>query len=233
MNSFLAGDENRLSTLAGVKRLMNREQYPKNLYKDVYGEEFDRPVTEDILKGADAAVESLPETLREIVKLYYIDHKTQKEISEIVGISSDSVRYYREKGVRMLRHPKRSALIKWGLIGGMDELWRRIETLETRVEILEKIEQPERAPEGAGEESWDIPLLKAGFSVRTFNCLMRRGCSTLEAVAELAEKGGLIGIRNFNKKCIIEVLEKLKTLTGRDYSDIYKEYLQETNNDRN
>jgi DNA-directed RNA polymerase subunit alpha len=54
----------------------------------------------------------------------------------------------------------------------------------------------------------DIPIEDVEFSVRTFNCLKKESINTLGELIQRAE-GELLNIRNFGKRSLDEVLEKL------------------------
>lgn len=82
-------------------------------------------------------------------------------------------------------------------------------------------QMPQAAPEaaaaevGAGAPSFDStldrPIEELDFSVRTFNCLKKEGVNTLRALVQRTPED-LLDIRNFGKRSLEEVVEKLAGL---------------------
>jgi DNA-directed RNA polymerase subunit alpha len=74
----------------------------------------------------------------------------------------------------------------------------------------------ELAPAEAGggpayDSALDRPIEELDFSVRTFNCLKKEGINTLRALAQRTPED-LLDIRNFGKRSLEEVVEKLAGL---------------------
>lgn len=98
------------------------------------------------------------------------------------------------------------------------------------------VEMPDRGREevgaegvGAGEvydRTLDRPIEELDFSVRTFNCLKKEGISTLRALTQRTPEE-LLDIRNFGKRSLEEVTEKLEgtelVLAGSDPAEAGKE----------
>lgn len=63
-------------------------------------------------------------------------------------------------------------------------------------------------PEGAGSQAPDARIEELDFSVRTFNCLKKANILTISELVQTTE-AELMQIRNFGKKSLIEVREKL------------------------
>lgn len=66
-----------------------------------------------------------------------------------------------------------------------------------------------------------MPLEAMDLSVRSYNCLKRRGMNTLGQVMDVARNGDLVHVRNLGRKSIEEVLNKIRVITGEDYSALY------------
>ena len=66
-----------------------------------------------------------------------------------------------------------------------------------------------------------MPLEAMDLSVRSYNCLKRRGLNTLGLVMDVARNGDLVHVRNLGRKSIEEVLNKIRVITGEDYSALY------------
>ena len=65
------------------------------------------------------------------------------------------------------------------------------------------------------------PIEAMDLSVRSYNCLKRRDLNTLGLVMDAARSGELSKVRNFGRKSLEEVLNKIKVITGEDYSALY------------
>lgn len=65
------------------------------------------------------------------------------------------------------------------------------------------------------------PIEAMDLSVRSYNCLKRRDLITLGLVMDAARSGELSKVRNLGRKSLEEVLNKIKAITGEDYSALY------------
>lgn len=65
------------------------------------------------------------------------------------------------------------------------------------------------------------PIEAMDLSVRSYNCLKRRELNTLGLVMDAARNGELSKVRNLGRKSLEEVLNKIKAITGEDYSALY------------
>ena len=65
------------------------------------------------------------------------------------------------------------------------------------------------------------PIEAIDLSVRSYNCLKRRDLNTLGLVMDAARSGELSKVRNLGRKSLEEVLNKIKVITGEDYSALY------------
>lgn len=92
------------------------------------------------------------------------------------------------------------------------EILVRYITVFSDIELPE-VEEEEEVPEEAGvlNEVLAYPIEEMEFSVRTFNCLKKENINTVgELVARTEED--LLSIRNFGKRSLEEVIEKLAAL---------------------
>lgn len=72
------------------------------------------------------------------------------------------------------------------------------------------VEVGEAVPE-AFDQTLDRPIEELDFSVRTFNCLKKEGINTLRALLQRSPED-LLEIRNFGKRSLDEVTEKLASM---------------------
>ena len=68
------------------------------------------------------------------------------------------------------------------------------------------------------DQYWSDKFDDMGFSVRTFNCLIRSDVRTIRDLKDCIRSGDIFRIRNFGKKSYEEVLEKILKYDGEDMS---------------
>ena len=214
--------------------------WPFNLIEQIYMREGKNECIEFNMSGLEEAISTLND--REIGAIYlrYKEDKTLRDAGEEIGVGPERFRQILAKACRKLRHPSRMRLIQYGTLGeekrkelnareaalkAKEEELNRLEAaLQEREEKLgEKIENAEVRIEPV-EPDMFLPIEELDFSVRTFNCLKRANCRTFKDVAELTERGDLLKVRNLGKRSAEEVLFKLKTRCGLDYSENYRWY---------
>ncbi len=77
-----------------------------------------------------------------------------------------------------------------------------------------------QAKDKEGEKGKNTPVEALGLSVRTFNCLKRRGINTVEQLEQMSSSD-LFGIRNLSLKGIDEIKEVLRKY--RKYPELFEE----------
>lgn len=88
-------------------------------------------------------------------------------------------------------------------------LWRNINVFIDVTDELEEEEEVEEEEEELASRHLDIPIEDVDFSVRTFNCLKKEDINTLGELIQRTEDE-LLAIRNFGKRSLEEVIEKLE-----------------------
>ncbi len=80
-------------------------------------------------------------------------------------------------------------------------------------------EQPEVEEEGLSSRVAETPIEVLELTVRAYNCLKRAGITTIGEILKLMEKGEeeMLSIRNFGKKSLDELVEKL---SAKGYMDV-------------
>jgi DNA-directed RNA polymerase subunit alpha len=76
----------------------------------------------------------------------------------------------------------------------------------------EIVEKKEDVAEGIPSRIYDTPIEEMELSVRAYNCLKRAGITKVGEVLKRMEKGEdeMLAIRNFGKKSLDELVEKLR-----------------------
>ena len=219
--------------------------YPYSLLDDIvtgvgYGPDNKR-YWDDILEPDQEAalkylLSQLPDRVQTLIRLYYVESKTLEQCGNAVGLTRERVRQILARAVRQLRHPTRMKLLLYGLEGyehfranqnrravlekedeELDaleqEILERRQHLETILGEIPKTSEAERSAIGT-------LLEEMGLSVRSYNCLRRAGCETLYDVVQVIESGSLLGVRNLGRKSVNEVLDRVYSLTKKDYRSV-------------
>ena len=216
--------------------------YPYNLLDDIvmgsgYGQKKKRHWDDFLDADQEAALKFLISQLSEreqvLIRLHYAENQSLDQCGRAVGITRERCRQILAKTIRRMRHSTRIDLIRYGLEG-----YERVRANKERREAIEREEQEldemeeelvrRRAfleMDGAcgismlAKES--VSLADMDLSVRSFNCLRRSGCRTLEDVCELAKSGGLLKVMNLGKRSLSEILGKCEELAGEYYRGLY------------
>lgn len=196
--------------------------YPYNLVECIFGEPVDEVINEDQLAGLEQALEFLTPRERRIVQLYFEEEKTLKEIGKEIGVTNCRIQQIIAKAIRKLRSPTKTKLIKNG--PKAQEL-QRLEKLDEDImakkqiindHLVELKELEERA--NVKEEEMKQRSINKLFideigeldlSVRSYNCLRRANCQTIDEVLNLFESGRIWQVRNLGRKSIEEIMSKI------------------------
>lgn len=220
--------------------------YPYNLLDDIVctptqrrsrGDYWQDVITPDQEAALQYNLSTLKDRERELVLLYYREGKTLEECGKVVSLTRERVRQFLARSVRLLRHPSRMNLLLYGLKGYEEKSAHRarLRELEKEDALLDEMEQelirrraflegvmPEKEPPKPRPcRPEDITLEEMDLSVRSFNCLARKGCRTLSDVRDLAESGEMLKVRNLGRRSLAEVLAKVQELCGEDYREVY------------
>ncbi len=191
--------------------------YPYNLIAAVIGNPFNLPDEDMRNEVYEAYVPGFLETLSDLTEreqkvLFYRFEEgfTLERTGKEFGISRGRIQQIQAKALRKLRHPRRR--IKWtfdtmqaacDLRVENEKLKKENERLEYLLgEVVELIPEPDISESGIDE---------LNLSVRTYNCLTRRGIETIGDLIQL-RPGEVIGIRNLGQRSYEEIVSKLAEL---------------------
>ena len=218
--------------------------WPYNLLDDILGVPFNHMPTEDEERGLNVCLDMLSPREKKIILAYYKDGMTLAAIGKDRYLTTERVRQILAKGIRKLRHPANLNYIRYGECGSKyrKELAERELECSKREEKIEQflkehelkeefftdvqerfntnIAYDEAPVSPNGRVGYSEAFISLDLSVRSFNCLARADCHTVTDVMQKIRDGSIIKIRNFGPKCLEEVIEKVKKLTGLSFTDI-------------
>lgn len=215
--------------------------YPYNLTDAVFGydsHEYDVnkkyymsvPMTKDQEKGLQEALDSLADREKRMVVRYYKDGLTLEQIGKEEGLTKNRIRQIIDKGVRKLRHPSRSYLIRYGYRGcGVLQRENKLRLIEKTLDVKERKiaerkakcdKETERFPELS--TAYNTPLENMELSVRAYNCLKRACLNSAGVIADRYNNNTLHTVRNLGRKSFYEVCQKLAELGFKIELDKYK-----------
>ena len=178
-----------------------KEPYPKNLLlviqvTAVYPTELPADnITDDIIAGLEHALSTLAEREQKIIRMRYQEHLPLREIGVAIGVTTERIRSLDDKILRKLREPQRLGYIKYGKLGYEALISQREEEKRNAVDIMQR----------------QMTLEELDLSVRSFNCLKKRGCDTVDDVANLSEEE-IIKTKNLGRKSMIEIAQALQAI---------------------
>lgn len=100
---YLVARNKCLSELKHMKRVSSSHKEIKNIYPDADMHPLEKIIYADILKIVLEEADKLPDNLRKIFKLLFVDNLSHKEISDELGISSQAVRNYKNDALSLLK----------------------------------------------------------------------------------------------------------------------------------
>lgn len=200
--------------------------YPYNLLDAIFQEPWLVPLDEDHENALQLVLDRLIPRERAFIYLYFKDEKTLEQCGKEFGVTRERARQIVAKALRKLRHPARSTLIKNGINGSeihnlieqekeIAERKRAIERSlaeikEIEREIQEKVEERNIRDAVVTPQSiyYDV-IEELNLSLRSYNCLCRANCRTVDQVITLMEDETIFRVRNLGRKSIAEIQEKI------------------------
>lgn len=214
---------------------INDLEYPFNLLWAVTEDEeiLENADTISDFKGSvEYALCTLSDRERDIIIKRFMSKLTYKEIGDLFGVTKERMRQVEAKALRKLRHPNRSKYLIYGISGIIENIktdyHNKLSDLGIKLAELCKVN--EKAADKIIEEHSALRKLykadsieQADFSVRTYNCLKRHGIKTISELATLSYDE-LWNIRNLGRKCVKEIIDKLKeygyTVNFNEYGEL-------------
>ena len=199
-------------------------EYPLNLIYAIFDDEADGIIENaDTISDFNGSVEYVLHTLSErertVLKYRFVDLMTYEEVGKLYNITRERIRQVEAKALRKLRHPSRAKYLKCGVSGIIEDIrtdyFNKFADLENK--LIELINLNTKTANGivCGAEirrkytPTDLKIEDMDLSVRAYNCLKRTGIDDLQQLAKLSYDD-LARIRNLGKKCVGEIIERLK-----------------------
>lgn len=208
------------------------DNYALNVYLRTMGLEEDNGDCN--AKAVMRAILTLTEREQTVLEHRYRLGYTLKKTGEVFGVGAERVRQIEIKALRKLRHPSRSRDMSISsIIASRDYLSEQnakqqaviTEQRRTIAQIAKLV------PKEAREQNADTDLTQAissqlmkinelDLSVRSYTCLMRAGCATVEDILESIKcYDDLCQIRNLGRRSMDEVIEKMREYGYSDWAD--------------
>jgi len=155
-------------------------------------------------------------TLREtmVIEYRYRDNMTLESIAAKLGVTRERIRQIELKAVCKV-HRKLNAILsdKKNLQNNYIKMQKDIEYLKSKIEKYQKAcaNHPELADIVSLTNTEAIlltPIEDLELSVRTYNCLCRANIRTVGDIVH--HDGSFYKIRNLGRKCVVEIINKIK-----------------------
>lgn len=197
------------------------KKFPDNLLDDIFdGKALKQcDLADDVLISIEyilLLLKAKSDQMHQVVKYRYKYGKTYQEIGELMGISNERVRQIKVAALRYIRNPKRSDILKNGLVQTVSAQMQQEHDFGYREGYAQGFSHGVK--EGAQKEpghsscSRDAMRLDAlGLSTRSRNALHRAGLKTAGEIAALSYYD-LANIANLGTKCVQEIASAMATL---------------------
>ena len=190
------------------RRKQLAEPYPKNLISAIneHGWRNTELPTENIstimLEGLQYSISCLNEREQLVIRLRYQERRTLSAIGIELAVTGERVRSLDSKILRKLASPPLLGYIKYGK-DAYEQLLAHAE---------EKLQQKYK------NDKLQLPIEDIGLTVRSFNCLIKRGCRIVGDVVKLTEDE-IVKTKNLGMRSAIEIADKLQEMgiTGTEW----------------
>lgn len=207
--------------------------YPYNLLECIYGGPIEDVINDDQMAGLEQVLDSLTPREKRSMQLYFEDEKTLKDIGKEFNVTQERIRQIVSKAIRKLRNPVKFKLIQHGIKGqellrldklDADILERKQAINEHIAELKELEKQVEKMEQKPTTKVFIDQIGDLDLSVRSYNCLRRANCMTIDQVIELFENGKIWKVRNLGRKSIDEIICKISSIYNIEFELIADEH---------
>lgn len=194
----------------------NEAPWPYNLLDAILViKKTDWIVTETDMKHIDLVLDTLPERRKEYILMYFRDNMTFLEMAEHEHLSPDRCRQIIHHGLRILRHPSRYNVL-FKEYHTMEDIRAKAKQLAEREKQLDEREEKLKTFIASNNLAvkaltMDDSITVLDLTIRTYNCLIRSGISTIGDLINIYNKNPewLKDIKNLGKVSYQEIIDKL------------------------
>jgi len=162
-------------------------------------------------------IKTLTEREQGVISLRYEHYMILDDVGKYYGVTRERIRQIERKAMRKLWSPRRRKnyiLLEYSELEKLEmekhAVLMQNMILEDRLAKYESLdwitEEEENAPETITLD--DISIAELDLSVRSYNCLVRRGYKTIGSLRDVSREE-LMNIRNLGRKSYLEILDKV------------------------
>ena len=183
-------------------------------------------------------IDGLTEREKQVISLRYEHMLILDECGKKFGVTRERIRQIERKAMRKLWHPvkrRNYILLEYSALeqykNQMDIVLMQNKILEDRLSEYESIDQITEEEENAPETVIfaNIKIDELELSVRTYNCLVRKGYTTIGRLMNVSRED-LMHIRNLGRKSYNELIDKV---SKQPYASLVKFVNEEETSDAN
>lgn len=206
-----------------MSHLNKNYEYPYNLAWEIFGgDSLFRVLLPELLK--EIVDSELSEREAKCIHLRFENRMIYDEIAKEFNVTRERIRQILAKAIRKLRHPHRSRKYLAVSLYEYKKLQQENETLKAYLAEIEKgLNLPSNENPCVYIPFLATPIENLDLSVRSYNCLKRRGGLNTYGDFQNYKISDLMRIRNLGTRSMQEILEKLDILGFKvcDGDDIY------------
>lgn len=189
--------------------------YPLNLARGIFRDDDEALAV--YIPGIADALATLTEREQGVIAYRFVRKFTLEQTAKEYGITRERIRQIEAKALRRLRHPTRISMMSAVPLTELHAEIHAYSQLQEDYDLLAKAFETLTAKKAEPgviismvtmADILNTPLENLDLSVRSYNCLKRRGINTIRDITEMSESE-LIKVRNLGRKSVAEVKAKL------------------------
>ncbi len=189
--------------------------YPLNLARCIF--ESEEEARKVYIPGISAALATLTEREQGVIMYRFQRKLTLEQCGKEYGVTRERIRQIEAKALRKLRHPTRANMMKAVPLTELQAMHTEYCNLKDEYEWLKKVFETLTAqkaepgviiPMAEHASLLAMPIEELDLSIRSYNCLRRKGKDTVRDIIEMTEDE-LKGVRNLGMKSLLEIKAKL------------------------
>lgn len=195
-----------------MSKLNKNYEYPYNLAWEIFGDDqrFKELLPEYLKEVVDT---ELSEREAKCVHLRFIDLMNYEQIAKEFNVTRERIRQILAKAIRKLRHPHRSFKYLAVQRYEYDKLQQENAMLKSYLSEIEKnLKLPSDEDPFVVLPFFNTPVIEMDLSVRSYNCLVRRGNIKRYGDFQNYKVSDFMKIRNLGQRSLEEILGKLDKL---------------------